>query len=184
MSPGSGSRSREGERDAGFSGGGYLVLISIAAADPDCAGDCSTTPQWNAAREDHHAPVVRCVDPKELPAGLTIFGELRGFYIEGARRERLVDRNIEAADPGAVHPDMAHQIPAGIDDGDVHRLTDFVRFGFCGGDHAPRITESNHDMSSDGSAQIHSFDAARRPVRAFPAKAGIHFCRGHRPSPV
>ena len=34
------------------------------------------------------------------------------------------------------------------------------------------------------SAQVHSVDAARRPVRAFPAKAGIHFCRGHRLSPV
>ena len=30
------------------------------------------------------------------------------------------------------------------------------------------------------SAQVHSVDAARRPLRAFPAKAGIHFCRGHR----
>jgi hypothetical protein len=34
------------------------------------------------------------------------------------------------------------------------------------------------------SAQIHSVDAARRPLRAFPAKAGIDFCRGHRLSPV
>jgi hypothetical protein len=34
------------------------------------------------------------------------------------------------------------------------------------------------------SAQIHSVDAARRPLRAFPAKAGIHLCRGHRLSPV
>jgi len=37
---------------------------------------------------------------------------------------------------------------------------------------------------SQASAQIHSVDAARRPLRAFPAKAGIHFCRGHRLSPV
>jgi hypothetical protein len=34
------------------------------------------------------------------------------------------------------------------------------------------------------SAQIHSVDAARRPLRGFPAKAGIHLCRGHRLSPV
>src|ERR1700730_2067960 len=34
------------------------------------------------------------------------------------------------------------------------------------------------------SAPIHSVDAARRPLHAFPAKAGIHFCRGHRLSPV
>jgi len=28
------------------------------------------------------------------------------------------------------------------------------------------------------SAQTHSVDAARNPLRAFPAKAGIHFCLG------
>jgi len=37
---------------------------------------------------------------------------------------------------------------------------------------------------SQASAQIHSVDAARRPLRAFAAEAGIHFCRGHRLSPV
>jgi Transposase DDE domain group 1 len=37
---------------------------------------------------------------------------------------------------------------------------------------------------SQASAQIRSVNAARRPLRAFPAKAGIHFCRGHRLAPV
>jgi hypothetical protein len=69
--------------------GDRLVLIATAAADTDRADDRSVTPQGDAAGEDHHAPVVGCVDAKELLARLTIFGELRSFDIEGARRERL-----------------------------------------------------------------------------------------------
>jgi hypothetical protein len=34
---------------------------------------------------------------------------------------------------------MAKRFPAGIDDGDVHWLTDFVRLGFRRGDDAARI---------------------------------------------
>jgi len=41
---------------------------------------------------------------------------------------------------------MAHEISAGIDDGDVHWLTYFVRLGFRSGDDAARVTESNHDI--------------------------------------
>jgi hypothetical protein len=38
-----------------------LVLISAAAADPDCAGDRSTAPRWNTAGEDHDASVAHPV---------------------------------------------------------------------------------------------------------------------------
>jgi hypothetical protein len=41
---------------------------------------------------------------------------------------------------------MVHQISAGIDDGDVHRLADFGRFGFCSSGYPPRVVESNHDF--------------------------------------
>jgi len=41
---------------------------------------------------------------------------------------------------------MTHQISARVDDGDVHRLANFARFGFCSGDHAPCVIESNHDI--------------------------------------
>jgi hypothetical protein len=41
-----------------------------------------------------------------------------------------------------------------------------------------RAPLSGPALLSGSSAQIQSVDAARRPLRAFPAKAGIHFCRG------
>jgi hypothetical protein len=49
---------------------------------------------------------------------------------------------MDTADPGAVHTDMAHEISAGIDDGDVHRLAEFARPGFGSGDYAAYVTES------------------------------------------
>jgi hypothetical protein len=41
---------------------------------------------------------------------------------------------------------MAHEISAGIDDGDVHRLADFARPGFGSGDYAACVTESNQHI--------------------------------------
>jgi hypothetical protein len=50
--------------------------------------------------------------------------------MSNARRERLIDGDVDAADPCAVHPDVFHQIAAGIDNGDVHRLADLVCLSF------------------------------------------------------
>jgi hypothetical protein len=126
--------------------GNSLVLTAAAAADTNGADDRSAAPQWNAAGEDHHAPVIGSVDAKELLARLAVFGELCSLDIESARRERFVDRDIDAADPGAIHSYMTHEISTSIDNGNVHRLADFARFGFRGGGYAARITESDHDI--------------------------------------
>jgi len=69
----------------GAGSGDRLVLISVAATDPDRADDRSTAPQWNAAGEDHHAPVIGGVDAKEQLARLAVFGELPSLDIESAR---------------------------------------------------------------------------------------------------
>jgi hypothetical protein len=95
--------------------GDGVVLTATAAADPDGADDRSVTPQRNTASEDHDSPVVGYMDPKELLARLAVFGELRRRNVECARRKRLVDGDVDTADPRAVHPNMAHQIPADID---------------------------------------------------------------------
>jgi hypothetical protein len=47
--------------------------------------------------------------PKNCWPGWLFCGELRR-------------RDVDTADPRAVHSNMAHQIPADIDHGDVHRL--------------------------------------------------------------
>jgi hypothetical protein len=95
----------------GAGSGDRLVLIAVAATDPDCTDDRSTAPQWNAAGEDHHASVIGCVDAKELLAWLAVFGGLRSLGIERPRGERLIDRDIDAAGPGPSVPTWLRRFP-------------------------------------------------------------------------
>jgi hypothetical protein len=140
---------------SGASGSDILVLIAAAPADTNGADDQSVTPQRDATGEDHHAPAVRCVDAKELLARLTIFGELRSLDIEGARRERLVDRDIDAADPGAVHSDMAHQIST-----DLNAL---VNEALSLAYHGARARDQNFDIVLE-----RDFDTTARPIELVP----------------
>jgi hypothetical protein len=39
---------------------------------------------------------------------------------------RLVDADVHAAAPGAVHPDVRDEVAAVVDDGDVLRLADLL----------------------------------------------------------
>jgi hypothetical protein len=81
------------------------------------------------------------MNAEEGCAGLCFLGEALGRKIEHSRGEGLVDRNVDAANPGAVHADMGHEISAGVDDGDVARRFDLCRLRLTGADHAPRIFE-------------------------------------------
>jgi len=64
------------------------------------------------------------MDAEELPAGLRMRGQVFGD-VEGPRRVRLLDRNIDAPDPRIVHADVRDEIAAGVSDRDVHGLADF-----------------------------------------------------------
>src|ERR1700722_5478905 len=104
-----------------------LVLLARTSADADGAHDLPVAPEWNSACEDHHAPIVGGVDAEELTAGLGKFREVLGADVEGACRERLFDRDIDAADPCLIHAHMGDEITAAIRDGDIHRLPQFLR---------------------------------------------------------
>src|SRR5208282_5971070 len=84
----------------------------------------------------------RSMNPEELLSGLAVLSKFRCWEVERARRERLVDRDIDTADPRAVHPNMAHEICARIDHRDVHRLADLTRLLFRGGNDLARLFES------------------------------------------
>jgi hypothetical protein len=64
-------------------------LIAIATTDADPADDRSPTPQWNAARKDHHAPVIGSVDAKELLPGW-LFWASWAVSISNARAENAL----------------------------------------------------------------------------------------------
>jgi len=61
---------------------------------------------------------------------LGVLGEVFRLPVEGARREGLVDRDVDAADPSAVHPGVSDEIAARIDDGDIAQRADLPRLGF------------------------------------------------------
>src|ERR1035438_8590681 len=99
-----------------------LILLSRSAANSDGAYHFAVPLQRNAAREDHHASVVGDVDAEKLVPGLTVSGQFLRRDIEGPGRPGLVNRDIDAADPGIIHSHVSDQVPAAIDYGDIHRL--------------------------------------------------------------
>src|SRR5262245_13127308 len=105
-----------------------MILIPRASTDTDRAHHVAIALQRNSAGENHDLAVIGSVNSEELPAGLGVRRQILGCYIKGAGSERLVDRNIDAADPGAIHAHVSDKVSAAIGYGDVHGLSDF--FGF------------------------------------------------------
>ncbi len=64
--------------------------------------------------------------------------------IERAGGKCLVDRYVDAADPGPIHADMGHKIAAFVDNRDVHGLADFSRSLFSGVDNLACFLQCDH----------------------------------------
>src|SRR5260370_27365930 len=105
-----------------------LILLAAAPADANGARDLSVHLDRDAACEDHHSAVVRYVNAEELVARLPIAAKLQRRGIEGLRGEGFVDGDVDAAKPRPVHAPESHEIGAGIDDRDIHRLADLFAF--------------------------------------------------------
>src|SRR6201999_3329642 len=108
--------------------GHRLVLLAAAAADADSAHDQAVQLDRNATSEDHHPGMVRHVDAEELVFWLAVAAKLQRRDIKGLRREGLVDGDVDAAKPRPIHARKCREIGAGIDDRDIHGLTDLLRF--------------------------------------------------------
>src|ERR1019366_805457 len=102
-----------------------MVLLARAAADADGAYNFAVALQRDTAREDHNLAVVRGMDAEKLSARLRVRRQVFGRDVEGARGVGLLLRNIDAADPGAVHADVGHEVAALIGHRDVHGLPHF-----------------------------------------------------------
>src|ERR1700730_6313809 len=115
--------------------GACLILTAAAAADPDRADDHPVAPQRNAACEDHDPYMIGVLDSVELLAWLAVLREGGSRDAECARGIWLIEVDVDAAYPRAVHPHMAHQIAAGVDHGNIHGLADLACLGFrCSAD--------------------------------------------------
>src|ERR1700742_5228128 len=83
--------------------GHRLVLLGAAAADADSANDLAVHLDRDATGEDHNPCIVRYVDPEELVFRLAVAAKLQRRDVEGPRCEGLVDGDVDAAKPCAIH---------------------------------------------------------------------------------
>jgi hypothetical protein len=67
------------------------------------------------------------VDTEELVARLAVAAKLQRRDIEGLRGEGFVDGDVDSAESRPVHARECHEIGAGIDDRDIHRLANRLR---------------------------------------------------------
>src|SRR5690606_30175974 len=88
-----------------------LVLLAGTATHADGADHPAVLLERDSARKDHDPAVIRPVDPVELRTRLALRGQLLRRDIECPRRERLVDRNIDAPNPCAIHADVGDEGP-------------------------------------------------------------------------
>jgi hypothetical protein len=121
-----------------------MILFAGTAAYTHRAKDLSVALQRNAASEDHYSTVIGHMNAEKLPARLGMLGEISCSNIEGAGCECLIDRYVDAADPGPIHADMGNKISAFVDYRDVHRLADFSRSLFGGADNLACFLQCDH----------------------------------------
>src|SRR5262249_10516804 len=76
---------------------------------------------------------------EEIAAGLSIFREVSRFDFKGARGVSLVDRDLNAADPGIIHAHVGHHVSPTISHGDIHGLTNFPGLLLRRVNHAARV---------------------------------------------
>ena len=105
------------------------------------------------------------MDAKKLSASLAVGGEVFRADIERPRRVGLLDGDIDASQPRAVHANMGDQVATRIGDSDVHGLADFLGFLFCRCNNSARIFQMNHLFSPCASSSLRTlqpdFDGPR-----------------------
>src|ERR1017187_595688 len=105
---------------------GYrLILLGGASTNADRTYDLSVALDRYSAGEDHDTSGIGDVDSKELAAGLGVLRQILGRHVESAGCVRFVNRDIDAADVGAVHPHVCNEVCAFVHNGNVHGLSDF-----------------------------------------------------------
>src|SRR5438067_4532214 len=124
-------------RRAGFSNG--MVLVTRTTTYADGAYYFTVALERDAAGKNHDLAIVGGMDAEKLPAGLRVLCQIFGGDVKRARGVGLFHGNVDAADPGAIHAHVSHNVAAGVGYGDVHRLADGSCFLFRRGDDAAGI---------------------------------------------
>src|SRR5215216_5656807 len=119
--------------------GHLLVLLDGAGAHADRPHNITVATQGDAPRKDYEVPPVRVAQAKDRPSGLRLVYQVLRLSLKGYRCIGLIDRDADAPDESAVHPDVGLQVPACVHDRDVHGAVDLLRLLFCGVDDPARL---------------------------------------------
>lgn len=84
-------------------------------------------------------PSLEAWMPEKLVAGLRVFAEVLGSDVEGAGGPGFLLRDVDGAKPGVLHALESEEVASGVDDGDVHGLTDVFGLLGSGGDDAAGV---------------------------------------------
>src|ERR1700744_1642946 len=103
-----------------------MILFAGPSADTDRADHLASALDGNAPGEDHDLAVIGNVDPEELLTALRVLSQRFCIQIKGLRRERLLLRNVDTADPGAIHALKGDQVASLVDHGQVHQYLHLV----------------------------------------------------------
>src|SRR5262245_51341637 len=115
------------------SGLGDRLVLRAESAYPDPTDHLVAAFQRNAAGEDHNAALIGHMDAEKLLPRLAVLRKILCRDIEGPCSPGFIDRDVDAADPGVIHPDVGHEVATAVHDGDVHGLADFDRLLLGGG---------------------------------------------------
>src|ERR1039457_3753600 len=99
--------------------------------------------------------MIRSMNTAELSPRLGVASEILGRDIKGTPRESLIDGNTYTTDPGPGHTNVRHQIPARVDNGDMHRLLDFHRLFLCRCNYSTRCFQIDH-RSEEHTSELQS----------------------------
>src|SRR5215218_2058223 len=92
---------------------GYLlVLLDGTGAHADGTHDVPVTAQGYATGEDHEVPSVRVAQAEDRLSGLRLVHQVLRLALKGYRGIGLIDRDGDAPDESAVHPNVGLQVPA------------------------------------------------------------------------
>lgn len=84
-----------------------MILPAGAAAYSNSANHFPIALECHSAGEDHDAAIIGRMDAKELLTSLRMRGQVFRGDIERAGSKCLLNRNIDAANPGSVHSYMS-----------------------------------------------------------------------------
>src|SRR5450759_3020044 len=120
-----------------------VIVLDRASADPDRANQNAIRVDDGQAARKGNQTLVGMFDAKQRAARLRQIADLPSRHAEEDRCLGFLDGNIDAADPGIVHPVKGLEIGARVDNGNTHFGAKFRRaftsgvdgdFGVCDGD--------------------------------------------------